>query len=232
MRDALAARVNDRRVILGGAAAMTAAAWAYLAVSAHPGGFAFAFIAWTAMTLAMMMPAVTPWIVVLSTDDRSAPGAAPVFLLGYFLVWMVYAATAAGAQVGVAQAGLVPHGSRVGTAVGGAVLLGAGAFQFTPLKAACLRHCRSPLLYFMRAWRDGPVGILSLGLKHGLYCLGCCWALMAVAFAVGVMNLAWMAAITVLVCIENGARHGPRMGRVAGGLLAGWGTWLIVSGLS
>ena len=151
-----------------------------------------------------------------------------LFVLGYLVTWAIYSLGAAAAQRLLQQRGLFdPLGLEVAAPVGGAVLLGAGLFQFTPLKAACLKHCRSPLGFLLSRWRDGPRGAFELGLRHGAYCLVCCWALMAVGFAVGVMNLAWMAVVTVALCIEKIAPGGAGWSRMFGVLLIVWGAWRL-----
>ena len=99
----------------------------------------------------------------------------------------------------------------------GAILVAAGAYQLTPLKGACLTHCRSPLGFLMTNWRDGTLGALRMGVRHGAYCLGCCWALMCVLFVVGVMNLVWVAALTAFVLLEKVGPAGAIVARVAGG---------------
>jgi predicted metal-binding membrane protein len=105
----------------------------------------------------------------------------------------------------------------------GAILCVAGAYQFTPFKSVCLAHCRSPLGFLLSRWRDGKSGALEMGVRHGLYCLGCCWALMAVLFAMGVMNLLWIAGLSLLVLIEKVAPAGATVARIAGALMIGAG---------
>jgi predicted metal-binding membrane protein len=100
--------------------------------------------------------------------------------------------------------------------LGGAILMVAGIYQLTPFKGACLTHCRSPLGFLMSRWRDGIVGALRLGIEHGTYCLGCCWALMCVLFVAGVMNLVWVAVLAIFVLAEKIAPPGPLLARVAG----------------
>src|SRR5690242_3097372 len=114
--------------------------------------------------------------------------------------------------------------------LGSLLLIAAGAYQWTPFKQACLRHCRSPLQFLLRYWQDGPAGAFLVGLRHGTYCLGCCWLLMAVLFAVGVMNLAWVAALSLLVLVEKLLPKGLWVAKVAGLVLMGWGGWLALSG--
>src|SRR5690606_40272082 len=103
------------------------------------------------------------------------------------------------------------------------VLVGAGVYQLSPLKHACLRHCRSPVGFLTRHWRPGRLGAMGLGARHGLWCVGCCALLMVLLFVGGVMNLAWIALIALLVLVEKLARSGPTVGRAAGVVLIGWG---------
>jgi predicted metal-binding membrane protein len=118
---------------------------------------------------------------------------------------------------------------RLGPATpAGAVLIGAGIYQWLPMKGICLTQCRSPLALIAEYWREGPIGGLSMGVRHGLFCVGCCWLLMAVLFVVGVMNLLWVAALAALVFVEKLVPVGPAVGRVAGVAMAGWGVYLVV----
>ena len=120
----------------------------------------------------------------------------------------------------------------VGTSplLGSLLLIAAGVYQWTPLKQACLRHCRSPLQFLLTCWQDGPAGAFLMGLRHGAYCLGCCWLLMAVLFAVGVMNLAWIAALSVFVLLEKIIPRGFWVAKAAGIVLMSWGGWMALSG--
>src|SRR5258708_38558775 len=113
--------------------------------------------------------------------------------------------------------------------LGGVLLIAAGVFQWTRLKNACLTHCRSPLSFLMADWREGKSGAFFMGLKHGAYCTGCCWFLMALLFVAGVMNLWWIAAISILVLIEKIAPRGLFFGKIAGAALVGWGSWMIAT---
>ena len=142
------------------------------------------------------------------------------------MVWAVFSALATAAQWGLQFAAL--GGNLV---FGGALLAGAGLFQWSPLKNACLTNCRSPFGFFLTNWREGGRGALVMGLRHGVQCVGCCWLLMALMLLTGAMNLLWMSVLTAFVLIEKVAPGGVWVGRVAGLLLAGWGAWLLVGGL-
>jgi predicted metal-binding membrane protein len=109
----------------------------------------------------------------------------------------------------------------------GGLLVAAGIFQWTPLKNACLAHCRTPLSFLMTDWREGSRGALAMGLKHGAYCTGCCWILMMLLFVAGVMNIFWIAIISVLVLAEKAAPNGFAVGKIIGGALILWGLWQI-----
>jgi predicted metal-binding membrane protein len=245
---------RDRAVLLGSAALVTFLGWAVMlqghgggpfsldriaAPHAHPpghAGFLATFAMWMAMMTGMMLPAVLPWILLFAAGSRSRnPSGAPylptsMFVSGYLAIWALYSLGAAVAQRLLSRWGaLEPLGLELAVPVGGVVLIGAGLFQLTPLKAACLRHCRSPLAFLMSRWRDGPVGAFRLGLGHGAYCVACCWALMAVGFAVGVMNLAWMAVLTVALCVEKIAPGGAIWSRLFGVLLIVWGALRFVA---
>lgn len=194
---------------------------------------------WTLMMAGMMLPPVLPWILFYAAASRPAPGApvsmtrTAVFASGYLTVWSAFGVAAAAAESALAGAGYLGGAdSRLAVKVAaGIVLMTAGVYQFTPLKDACLRHCRSPLTYFIQKWRNGPAGAFSMGARHGFYCMGCCWALMLVSFAVGVMNLAWMAALTVMLCIEKIAPGGDKAGKLFGSGLLFWGGFVIYLGL-
>jgi len=111
---------------------------------------------------------------------------------------------------------------------GGLLLFAAGVFQWTPLKNACLTHCRTPLSFLMTDWREGKWGAFFMGLKHGAYCTGCCWFLMALLFVAGVMNVWWIAIITLFVLLEKVVPEGLFVGKLAGVLLVGWGVWMAL----
>ena len=151
-----------------------------------------------------------------------------VFLLGYLVVWAGFSALAAVSQwILHAKALLSPLMVSMSPILGGALLMIAGVFQWTPLKNACLAHCRSPLSFLMTDWREGKRGAFAMGLKHGAYCTGCCWFLMALLFVAGVMNIWWIAIIAVFVVIEKVVPHGVLVAKAVGVLLAVWGAWMI-----
>ena len=111
--------------------------------------------------------------------------------------------------------------------LGGLILIGAGLYQAAPAKAACLEHCRTPMSYFLANWRNGPGGAFKMGLSHGAFCVGCCWALMLTGFALGLISLIWMAGFTAIIAVETLAPHGKRIGRLAGAGMILWGLTLL-----
>lgn len=180
-------------------------------------------VMWAVMMVAMMTPSAAPMILMFATIHRRrrAEGrpAVPtaIFVLAYLGVWAAFSVVAALAQAGLHAAALLsPAMAATSPLLSGALLVAAGVFQLTPLKRACLASCRSPLAFIMSRWREGRAGAFALGLRHGLYCLGCCWALMALLFVAGVMNLLWVATIAVAVLIEKVVPRGDLVGRVAG----------------
>jgi predicted metal-binding membrane protein len=194
-------------------------------------------IMWMVMMIAMMVPSVAPVILLFASISRRrrAQGvpAAPVslFTLGYLLAWSGYAVLAALAQSALHSAALLSPAMASGSPVlGGGLLILAGVYQWLPLKGACLSHCRSPLGFFSTEWREGASGALLMGLRHGSHCVGCCWALMALLFVTGVMNLLWVVAISGFVLAEKVVPNGRLLGRITGVLLAGSGLWMVVSG--
>lgn len=186
-------------------------------------------VAWMAMMAAMMFPAISPIVKLYgraAAADRVAP--LPFFVAGYLVVW-----TSIGLPAYFAWRALMAPISEARPWAGrlaGAVLVAAAVWQLTPLKAVCLRHCRSPISFFLRFGHNvsRPGGALHMGVRHGLFCLGCCWALMAVLVAVGTMNLAWMAALALLIVVEKNAPVGERVGTVAAAALAGVGVLLLI----
>lgn len=204
----------DRLIII----AIAALAWSVLLTFGHTGGFTASFVMWNVMMVAMMLPSLFPWLVLFE------PAQSLRFSLGYFAVWAAYCLVAAAAQYTLS----VEH--AVSGSAAAALLIIAGAYQFTPMKQSCLRKCRSPLGHVLTHWRSGRGFWLRVGVGHGMNCLGCCWALMAVAFALGVMNLAWMAAVTVLLVVEKMLPRGELFSRVTGAALMTVGfCWLFLA---
>lgn len=194
------------------------------------------FLMWAEMMVAMMLPSAAPMILTFAMvnrqrSERQEPFVpASVFVLGYLLTWTTFSLLAAiGQWVLHASALLSPGMVSTSPILGGGLLILAGLFQWTRLKNACLAHCRSPLTFLMAEWREGKAGALRMGIKHGVYCTGCCWILMLLLFVAGVMNMWWIAAITVLVLIEKALRQGPWLGKLAGIVLVVWGFWMILS---
>ena len=180
------------------------------------------FAMWAVMMVGMMTASAAPVVLLFAAMQRGrgaphAPRVVLVFGAGYLFVWTVFSAGAALAQWGLHQAAMLsPAMTSSSARLSGAILIAAGVYQLTPFKGACLTHCRSPLGFLMSHWRDGTAGALRMGIAHGVYCLGCCWALMAVLFVVGVMNLFWVAVITIFVLIEKIGPAGAVIARVAG----------------
>jgi predicted metal-binding membrane protein len=165
---------------------------------------------WGAMTLAMMLPSAAPMILtyteIADTAARKGERVVSPFLIaaGYTVVWFGFAAAATVAQLALTRAALLD--ASLASASGlfsGAIFIGAGVYQFSALKHACLTQCRNPFQFFFSNWATTPRGVFKLGLRQGLFCLGCCWAMMLVMFAVGVMNVVWMAALGILMTVEK-----------------------------
>jgi predicted metal-binding membrane protein len=181
------------------------------------------FLMWTVMMIAMMVPSAVPMIqAFLAVNEQRQNSSRPlvpvgIFLLGYLVVWTSFSALATLAQWGLHKAALLsPMMVATSPVVSGGLLLAAGVFQWTRLKRACLSRCRSPLSFLMSGWRDGTAGAFSMGLRHGAYCVGCCWALMALLFVVGVMNLLWIAVIALFVMAEKILPRGELLGHIGG----------------
>lgn len=246
---------RDRALLVGGLVVVFGVAWAHLArmaaemtlaegchsafpvASSRPWSsreLAAAAVMWAVMMLAMMLPVVSPWVLAFprAAHDRGAGGSSSLrawaFLLGYGAAWLAYCGLAAGGQLALQRAALLSRaGVLTSPAIAGGLLLLAGVYQLSPQRDACIVHCRSPMAFFLARWRDGYWGAFTMGGSHGAYCLGCCWALMALSFVFGVMNLAWMAAITGFLVVEKATSAGPWMGRAAGVLLLACAAWTL-----
>ncbi len=182
----------------------------------------FTFAMWTVMMVAMMAASAAPVVLLFAGMNRGRGGrrwplVVFAFGAGYLLVWTAFSAGAALAQWALHRAAMLSPAMTTSSArLGGVILIAAGVYQLTPFKGACLSHCRSPLGFLMSHWRDGTAGALRMGMAHGTYCVGCCWALMGVLFVVGVMNLVWVAAMTIFVLVEKIGPAGAWVARVAG----------------
>lgn len=247
---------NDRAIVGLSLAGITALGWLYVIVEADKMSrmdesmamphmmswdasyLGFLFVMWSIMMVAMMVPSVTPMVMMFTTvnrkrreSDRTDLVPVGVFASGYLIAWMAFSATAAVAQWTLHAAALVsPMMTSSSAILGGALLIAGGIYQWTPLKYACLIHCRTPMSFLMTSWRPGRTGALVMGLHHGSFCVGCCWVLMALLFVAGVMNVLWVAAIAAFVFIEKVAPRGDLLGRVAGVLLVAAGAWVIHQG--
>ncbi len=171
---------------------------------------ASSFVMWVAMMVAMMLPAIAPTIDAFATvarrrHARRAPYVPTfIFIAGYCLAWSAFSAAAVAVQWQFYRAALLtPTMQNASPLLAGLALLMAGLYQFTPVKIACLRGCRSPLSFIMMEWREGRIGALLMGLRHGLICVGCCWAVMSLMFCVSVMDLRWAAALAVYAAAEK-----------------------------
>lgn len=190
------------------------------------------WLMWAVMMGAMMLPSAIPMLMihrrVAAKRDPETPYANRWFLLAYLLTWALFSLAATALQWNFQRADVLSHMLKVqGELVGGGILVAAGIFQLTPLKAACLRKCRTPIGFLLTDWRAGRSGAFQMGLKHGYYCIGCCWALMMVLFVGGVMSLTTIAILSGIVALEKLAPRGEQIARLGGGLLVAWGLWLI-----
>lgn len=252
-----AGRSWQRLPLLLGLTGVIALAWAYLLYMAwgmaHMGvgmemllmprmsawgavDLALVFLMWTLMIVAMMLPTALPMVSAFWSCSRraaapaSSSGAWPVlcFVAGYLIVWTAFSLLATLLQWALLEARWISPMMAVSSPeFGGALLLAAGIFQFTPLKQSCLSTCRSPLSFMMTEWRPGPSGAWIMGLRHGLLCTGCCWLLMAMLFLLGVMNVAWIAALTVFVLLEKSWPRARWLTPASGALLVAWGMILL-----
>ena len=190
------------------------------------------FLMWWVMMLGMMLPSAAPLLLLFARMMRKEKGApyvpTGVFALGYVVMWAAFSAIVTGAQWGLEASGLL-SGIMVGTSavLAAALLIAAGVWQLTPLKNACLRHCRSPIGFLSAHWRPGRTGAFRMGLVHGAFCLGCCWFLMALLFYGGVMNLYWIIGLALYILIEKLLPAGVRIGQLTGVALIAWGAVLL-----
>ncbi len=244
--------LRDRVVIWLGLAAVTALSWLYvyrqmgpmegMADLAMPAAyvpwtaadFALNMAIWWAMMPGMMLPSAAPMILTFATINRQKRRRGQpfvptmVFSSGYLIAWGVFGIFATLADWGSERAALIsPLTGKLTPILGAVVVTAAGIYQLTPLKSVCLTHCRSPFNFVLNHWRAGITGALRMGVEHGLYCLGCCWFLMALLFAAGIMSPLWMAVITVFVLVEKLFPAGQWIARVSGVAMLGVGVFLL-----
>lgn len=245
---------RERAISIGALLAVIVLCWAYLitgaGMAAHemdgmgmampatmepwPAERTFVLLVmWSVMMGAMMLPSAAPMILFYGTVTRarSNPAAGTAaFAAGYSAAWIVFSLGAVALQLALERSGLLsPMMQTTSTALAGALLIAAGIYQWTPLKQACLRRCRSPLEFMMAHWRDGTAGAFVMGTRHGVYCLGCCGMLMLLLFVGGIMSLAWIAGLAAFVLIEKLAPAGRWTSRGAGALLVIWGAAMLIA---
>ncbi len=200
---------------------------------------ALLFAMWAVMMAGMMLPSAAPALLLYACVIRKSPDCertrahVHAFAAGYLVVWTAFSLIATVLQRVLAERLLLsPMMETADPIFGGVLLLAAGIYQFTPFKRTCLDGCRSPVEFITRHWKPGVAGGFYLGTMNGLYCLGCCWALMLLLFVGGVMNLWWIAALTVFVLVEKVAPFGVQGGKLSGALIFGAGVWSLVRAMA
>jgi predicted metal-binding membrane protein len=196
------------------------------------------FVMWAVMMVGMMVPSAAPMSLLFASVARKAAAqgraVAPafVFVAGYVAAWTLFSVGATALQWQLEQTALLsPMLASASPFFGGALLFGAGLYQLSPWKDACLSHCRAPASFFAAHWRPGAWGAFRMGLDHGVYCLGCCWVLMLLLFFGGVMNLLWVAGLAIFVLVEKIAPRGVWIAQLAGILLLLAGAAQLVGAL-
>jgi predicted metal-binding membrane protein len=237
---------RDRRIVIGGLLVAVALSWGYLLAGASMSMsaqaiwtapyFALMLLMWWIMMAAMMLPSAAPTILLFvalrrkSTERGDPVLSSSIFVTAYVIVWGGFSLLATFAQMQLDGFTLLsPMMKSASVPLGAALLIGAGVYQLTPFKYACLRHCRTPIDFFARRWRRGAKGALLMGLEHGGLCLGCCWVIMGLLFYAGVMNLLWVGGLTLYVLIEKLAPAGQLISRFAGIVLILWGAAVLVN---
>lgn len=245
---------QERVLLVGSMTLLVVLAWSYLVIlntqmsAASMDGsmpdmlpwtisnYLLTFVMWVVMMIGMMTPSAAPMLIMFNQLNQARFGSkqalwrTALFLAGYLVVWIGLSVLAVLTQGVLHHAALL--NDQVATTspiLGGALLIVAGIYQFTPLKNTCLKHCRTPLGFFMTSWREGLRGAIQMGVSHGIYCLGCCALLMVLLFIGGVMNLLLVAAIAVYILIEKVAPIGLVLSRAMGVALMLWGAWMIAS---
>jgi predicted metal-binding membrane protein len=251
---------REKSLAVASLVAVTALAWGYLVIEAQrmgsmsadsmPGmimapvspwsasSLALTFAMWTVMMIGMMLPSAAPMLLLYGRmASRSRPAGALsaiwVFAIGYFLVWAGFSLLATLLQAALQSAALLSTSmTSASSRLSGLLLVGAGLYQWLPLKYACLNKCRTPLQFLMMRWRPGTLGGLEMGVEHGAACVGCCWALMLLLFVLGVMSLLWVALIAAFVFVEKLLPAPKVTARIAGLVLMAAGSYLIATGAS
>lgn len=244
---------RDRNIIIFGIAVITLLGWAYMlkmSPDSNPGMemsmpmpsstgwdvelLGMSIVMWCIMMIAMMIPSASPMILSFSKvhhqqRDNSSTLPTAIFISGYLSVWCGFSLIAAIGQVALHEtAPLSSPMGKTGSLLGGGLLITAGLFQWSALKEACLNKCRTPLSFLLTEWREGNRGAFVMGFRHGIFCTGCCWALMLLMFVGGVINLAWMGALAVYMLVEKIVPQGRQFSRVTGSLLILMGAWMLV----
>ena len=212
---------------MAGMAMMTPAVWT-------PGYAFLMFIMWWVMMVAMMLPSAAPMILLFAAvngkqrETGHLHVATSIFTVGYLAAWASFSLVAVMLQWGFERTGILsPTLVATNEVFGGVLLLAAGVYQLTPIKHACLRHCRSPLAFLSTHWRAGALGALRMGIVHGIFCVGCCWLLMGLLFFGGVMNVYWIAGLALFVLLEKTVPVGHWFGYVTGVVLLVWGILML-----
>ena len=246
---------RDRLIVIAGLVMVVLVAWIYMIMLAfdmqnmnmsmemsmpqmqtwNSADFLLTFVMWSVMMVAMMIPSAAPMILTFSAinrrknEEKNPVLLTSLFLLGYLVIWTVFSAGATAVQWGLHSLALLsPMMMSSSPILGGILLLGAGIFQFTPYKQACLGHCRTPMGFLMTEWRLGKKGAFLMGIRHGNFCVGCCWLIMALLFVAGVMNLLWVATIAGFVLLEKVIPSGEWVSKIAGIVMIVWGLGMIV----
>ena len=244
---------RDRLIVIAGLSAAILLSWIYLVSGAgmdmsmsipmairSPMAWTVTYffvvlVMWWVMMAAMMLPSAAPTILLFATLSRKmgerGQAAAPtgLFASAYLIVWGGFSLIATLAQMQLDRLTLLdPMMTSASTTLGGVLLLAAGIYQLTPLKHACLRHCRSPLHFFGHRWKKGARGAFVMGLEHGAFCLGCCWVMMGLLFYAGVMNMWWIIGLALYVLFEKVAPAGHWVSRFSGGAFIVWGALVLL----
>jgi predicted metal-binding membrane protein len=237
---------KSRALVIVGIVSLSMLAWGYMVYLAwysaadtsalpkphthHSTSLLFVFVMWSVMMVAMMLPTAAPTILMYETiaqkktTSHNRVSLTVIFVAGYLFMWTAYSGLAAFGQLWFQTSSLVSTQMvKSAPVVSGILLISAGIFQFTPLKYACLKHCRSPMGFFIQHWQEGWKGSFLMGLRNGMYCIGCCWALMVLMFVAGVMNTVWMAILALYILVEKLIPWGRSFSQLTGILMIVWG---------